>query len=246
MYRLLSLSCCCFFLFACGDASVAVDGITDTAATSSVLANHRSCLNDFTGDLCDLLQLEDVAPFFPGTPEKKGYKSTERGMLSSCGFSYESPTETQVVDAGNGRTMTMPAEYSVAIFSFKASKSDDPLARFRSTYKTMSPEEIAATRKSMEDGLKAKLDAGEIDQETYDAARKFDSVIGKATYENVPGIGTAAVWGGLPTKGTPGAGDLYVLDGDYTFSVSATMGETRADSKPVAVAVAKAVLARCE
>lgn len=244
MYRLLSLSCCCFFLFACGDTSVTADGTT-AAVTTSAPANHRSCLNDFTGDLCDLLQLEDVADLFPGTPERKAYKSTERKSTSSCGLSFESPTETRVMDLGTMK-MTVPVDYSVAILSFKASKSDDPLARFRSTYKTLTPEEIAATRKKMEEGLKAKFDAGEIDQETYDAARKFDSVIGKATYENVPGIGTAAVWGGYPTKGTPAAGDLYVLDGDYTFSVNATMGENRADSKAAAIAVAKAVLARCE
>lgn len=243
MYKMLFLSCLSLALFACG-GEPAPGGGTTLAASTSAPENHRSCLHDFTGDLCDLLDPAVAAPFFPGTPERKGYKSGERGMLSSCGLSYESPTETQTLEVGT-TTMTVPVSYTVSINSFEPSEAKDPLARFRSSYKTLTAEEAADVRRKMDEGLKAKRDAGEIDQETYENAKGFSGVVGKATYEDVPGVGTAAAWGGVVMKQAPNAANLYVLDGDYTFSVAADMGSPE-QSKAAAIAVAKSILARCD
>jgi len=243
MHKLLSLFTLSLIFFACGGEPATTDGTTMEASTSTP-KNHRSCLHDFTGDLCDLLDPAVVEPFFPGAPEKKSYKSTERSSLSSCGLSYESPTETQVLEAGTLK-MTVPVSYTVTINSFRASKAKDPLARFRSTYKTLTAEEAADVRKKMDEGLQAKLDAGEIDQETFENAKGFGGLVGKATYEEVPGLGTAAAWGGVVMKQAPHAADLYVLDGDYTFTVAADMG-SREKSKSAAIAVAKSILARCD
>lgn len=141
--------------------------------------------------------------------------------------------------------MTVPVSYSVRALYFKPQTGKDPLATFRRTYKTLTAEELAELRANMEKGLKAKLDAGEIDQETYDLAQEFGGVAGKAVYEDVPGIGTAAAWGGIPVPATPAAAELQVLDGDFSFYVSADMG-TREKSKATAIAVAKSILARCD
>lgn len=243
MYKLLSLTFLSLVLLACGDSPAGTEGAV-LEASAPAQKNNRSCLHDFTGDLCDLLDPAVVEPFFPGTPEKKGYKSTERGTLSSCGFTYESPTETQTLEVGTMK-MTVPVSYGLSINSFSASKAEDPLARFRSSYKTLTAEESADVREKMNEGLKAKLDAGEIDQETYENAKGFGGVVGKAIYEDVPGLGTAAAWGGVPMKQTPHASNLYVLDGDYTFSVAADMGSLE-KSKAAAIVVAKSILARCE
>ena len=245
MYRLLSLTLLSPLFFACGgDSAPVAEGTTLAASAEAPAKNQRSCLNDFDGDLCDLLDYAAVAEFFPGKAEKGGYRSTERGMLSSCQFSYESPTETRKLDVG-AMKMDVPVNYSLALGSFKASKAKDPLAHFRSSYKTLTAEEAASFKAEMDKGLKAKLDAGEINQETYEAAKGFGGLAGKAVYEDIPGVGTAAAWGGVPMKQAPSAADLYVLHGNFTFSISADMG-TMENSKAAAIALAKAVLARCE
>lgn len=255
MRLLFALITCCTLLFTCGDdaattttGNAELDGaIANAEKESGYVSSGTSCLGKEGQSLCNFLDAALIEKYLPTGAESKGYKDTERSMLSGCSIAMEHPTKTTNIKAGT-ISMNVPAEYRISLYGINSYDSPGKATtRFRGEFKTLTPEQIASTREKMEAGIQAKIDAGELTQEQGEMAKGFGKAVGKSVWEPVQGVGDLAVWGNaLPEKESPTSGTLAVLHGDTKFSLDVDLLESKAESREAAIALAKSIIARCD
>ncbi|TXF91479.1 hypothetical protein FUA23_01935 [Neolewinella aurantiaca] len=250
----LSLS---FLLSACGSEASADLSVTGNASIDKALAEAETqlgttssgsfCLGQEGTSVCDFLDKGLIAGYLPEGAEEKGYKETDRSMLSSCGYSIEHPTKTISLKVAKS-VMKVPATYLISLAGISSyDTAEKARSRFLNTYKTFTPEEAADLRKKMEEGIDAKVAKGEITAEQGEMSKGFGGIVGKARWEPVSGVGDLAVWGNsLPDKEPETKGSLAVLRGDTYFTIDVDLLESRAHSKEAALEIARAVLAKCD
>lgn len=249
MYRIvLLLSLLLALLNACGESSSATVASTDTPSADVAAASSDydlSCMLEEGRSICDFLDPEVVFQFLPREAEQTKYRDLKRGSMASCGYAY--PTGKNYTVRVVGQNITAGHDMSIGIFGVKQSRSSDPLAGFKATYRSMGEEEVAAKKKQMQDDIQKKIDAGELDKTAGELAGGFTNQIRTTKYEPVEGLGTAATWDiSEDERKVPTIGTLYVLAGDVIFGITADMTTSKEDSKQAAIAVARAVLASCD
>jgi len=257
MRILIALFTSCFLFTACGgDAASSSTSVTGNAELDGAIAQAEkelgytssgtSCLSKEGKSLCNFIDPALIKKYLPEGGELKGYKDTERSMLSGCQISIEHPTKTMDIKAGT-INMTVPAEYRISLYGINSYESaEKAVRRFRGEFKTFTPEEIAETRKRMEEGIQAKIDAGELTEEQGEMSKGFGKMVGKSVWEPVKGVGDLAVWGNvMPEKESPTQGTLGVLHGDTKFSLEVDLLESKEASRAAAIELAKAIIAAC-
>lgn len=259
MRILIALLTSCFLFTACGGdaATTSSASVTGNADLDGAIAQAEkelgytssgtSCLGKEGKSLCDFIDPALIEKYLPAGGEPKGYKDTERSMLSGCAISIEHPTKKVDIKIGT-MNMTAPAEYRISLHGINSYENAEKAARrFQGEFKTFTPEEIAETRKRMEEGIQAKVDAGELTEEQGKMSKGFGKMVGKSVWEPVQGVGDLAVWGNvLPEKESPTSGTLAVLHGDTKFSLEVDILESKAASREAAIALAKSIIAQCD
>lgn len=259
MRILIALITCCYLFTACGgDAATSpsssvtgnaeIDGaIAEAEEQLGYTSSGTSCLGKEGASLCDFIDPALIKKYLPAGGELKGYKDTERSMLSGCAISVEHPTKKVELKVGT-LNMTTPAEYRISLHGISSYESaEKAVNRFRGEFKTFTAEEIAETRKRMDEGIQAKIDAGEITAEQGEMSKGFGKMVGKSVWKPVQGVGDLAVWGNaLPDKEPPTMGTLAVLHGDTKFSLDVDLLDSKEASREAAIALAKAIIAQCD
>ena len=150
---------------------------------------------------------------------------------------------------GSFQGMELPLMNSISLYSMEVIKAEDPLENFKTTYKILTDEEREKLMIQLREGLKAKLDAGEITEEQYDMSQGFTGVFAKLNYQNIDEkVGDIAIWDATRTKISPvSMGALVVQYGKVRFRINVDVGgENDEASKALAIKVAQSIIASCD
>ena len=121
--------------------------------------------------------------------------------------------------------------------------ADDPVARFERKWSTPTD----ADRELLARKVDERLEEARRDGELSDSGAELGKGVGQSfsrapiQYQAVPGVGTAARWGGLGSER-----ELRVLDGDAEFAVTVDVADDEATNRELAIALARDLLARCD
>ena len=228
---------------ACGaDSSSTPDPVEAAVGAIGVTSESgggRSCLGDYSDDLCKLLGEEMVRSHFPEMPEDAEQESRNKGF-NMCMYSWPGPRMGSQEVAG--RVIEYGLDDRVAMQWLRVLDVDDPLARFRNSYRAMTPEEKAEMAGRFRQGMAEKVEKGEITEQGAEIGEGLGAgLIDGLTFEAVAGVGTAAAWGGTGDQPS-----LKVLDGDTEFEIVVDVYEEEDRNRQAAIEIAAQVLETCD
>jgi len=198
-----------------------------------------SCLGEYADKLCELLTEEMVRSQFPEMPEDVEPESRTSGF-NMCRYAWPGPR------MGSREIGGMVVEYElkdvVEIKFLKVLRRDDPLATFRNSYHTLTPEEKKRAAEAFREGMDKKVKDEELSKEGGEIGEAMGTgLLDNLRYESVDGVGTAAAWGG-----SGGQLSLQVLHRDTKFEVLVDVYEEETRNREAAVALALQVVAVCD
>ncbi len=130
------------------------------------------------------------------------------------------------------RTIEAPRKDLVTISGFETME----ITRFKEVYRTLSAEEKEKAKEELNKELEKR--------EASDATKKLSDDVGGdlikgQVYEDVPGVGTTALW-------HAGHGQLLVLSGTSKFVIFVDVYDDVEENKNKSIALAKAVIDGCQ
>lgn len=193
--------------------------------SSDCLAGHFAAIDGlFTLDLV----VSEIN--LPKDKAKTKYSKPGKNMnYHSLTYSWEGSRKRQM-QVGE-RTVEVPRLDVVTISGFETMEP----AQFKKVYRTLSAEEKENAKKAIDEELE-KQKASEATKELSDEVGS-DLIAGQV-YEEVPGVGTTALWHAAH-------GQLLVLSGTSKFVISVDVYDDVNENKDKSIALAKALIKAC-
>jgi hypothetical protein len=161
---------------------------------STPVEGASSCLAGYSERLCELLPQDAVRGQVPEMAESPEV-NTGTKSFKLCGYSWTGPRQ------GKRKIRQMEFEYSiddqVAIQWLRVLGAKDSPAYFRNAYRTMTPEEKERAAQALREAMDKKVEAGELSKDGAKIGKGLTGgMLSSLKSEEVPGLGTAAAWGG--------------------------------------------------
>jgi hypothetical protein len=198
-----------------------------------------SCLDSYSDKICDLLTEEMVRSRVSDMPAEVKQRAQTSGF-TMCSYSWPGPRTGSREIAG--QVIEYSIKDTVAIKWLRVLKTDDPLGRFKNSYRAMTPEEKAKAMEALRKATDKKVQDGELSEDGAKIGDDLGSgLLSTLRFEVVEGVGTAAAWGGTGENSS-----LKVLDRDTEFEVVVDVYEDEARNREIAINVAKTIVAVCD
>ena len=215
-------------LAACGGGS---------AGTASAAAN---CIADAAEAPCQLLDEATLRAALPGLPDTVNQEQATLGRQLECRYSWSGGRQ-QSVQIG-AMSMEVETDDQVTLSNIRPLEVDDPVQTFRFSHRTPDAEQQAQMNAMARERADEALKDKQLSDGAAEAVRSAaGSMASKIQWESIEGLGDAAAWGGLGRFKL-----LEVLVGNTTFSIDAQVANAETDRRDAAVAVARAIVARCD
>jgi len=238
-------------LIGCGDKSNSEEAESDSKkspSNNSVTILNNTCLHQFYGEPGKMIKEQDVVDIcgLKDIDYEREEKLLKKKMkkYSMVSFSWDSD-RTRVIDIGDN-SMTVPVDNSIVYGGARelSFNNGNPKESFKKIYKTLTKEERDNARKAMQaqvDKQKKKADPNyESTSETAIESTQglLSKTMDKIKYTEVNGVGDLATWESNDRT-------LFVLVGNWQFTVSIDLSNDEEDNKNKAIALAKKILEQC-
>ncbi len=216
-----------------------------TAVSNSTTVSDGKCLEENINFPSKLLTKQMVLKLVDTEGkelEVNGSDNNKRTEWNSRDFNWDTGRK------GNFQGMELPLMNSISLYSMEIVKADNLIENFNSAYKILTDEERKKLMEQLREGLKAKLDAGEITEEQYNMSQGFTGVFAKLNYQKIDEkVGDIAIWDATRTKLNPvSMGALIVQYGKVRFKLNVDVGGKNDEaSKALAIKVAQSIIANC-
>jgi hypothetical protein len=218
-------------MISCGSAETAKTKSADKE-TILIAENASDCLSSHFAAIDGLFTLDLVVSEInlPKDKAKTKYSKPGKNMnYHSLTYSWEGSRKRQM-QVGD-RTMEVPRLDVVTISGFETMD----IAQFKKVYRTLSAEEKENAKKAIDEELE-KQKASETTKNLSDGVGS-DLIAGQV-YEEVPGVGTTALW-------HPAHGQLLVLSGTSKFVIFVDVYDDLNENRAISIALAKALIKAC-
>jgi hypothetical protein len=209
-----------------------------SANQADVTTGGKSCLLEYTEKLTDLLTENMIRKHIPGMPvDVELYAGTKTLKMSS----YTWPSTRKASREIAGQVIEYNIANEVTLKWLRPIKGDDPLARFKRMYRTLTPEEEKKIAAEFNKAMDEQAEAKKLTEDGTKMGKDLAAGLMKGLrFENVHGVGTAAAWGG-----TAGQYGLRVLDRDTEFELVVNVSADEARNRELSIALAKDILDMC-
>lgn len=215
-------------LAACGGGS---------AGPVSAAAN---CIADAVDAPCQLLDEATLRAALSGLPDTVNQEQASLGRQLECRYSWSGGRQ-QSIQIG-AMTMDVDTDDQVTLSNIRPQEVDDPVQTFRFSHRTPDAEQQARMNAIARERADEELKDKQLSDGAAEAVRSAaGSIASRIEWEAIEGLGDAAAWGGVGRFKL-----LDVLVGNTTFSIDAQVANAETDRRDAAVAVARAIVARCD
>jgi murein L,D-transpeptidase YcbB/YkuD len=200
---------------------------------SNILNEAGIKAEDFKGKLDELLTLE-MAAQVTGLPAGEAEKET---TFITVSYQWESD-RTTTVEITKGNKMTVPASNSIELSWVK----NTTLEEFKRQNRNPTAEELAKREVAIDNKLKELEADGKATNDQSSAASGIaKSAMASAMFEDVPNLGTHAVFVNLVFMGMP-MRDLTVFYRGIQFTLSTDLSDDAAYNDKKAIETAKLII----
>lgn len=205
----------------------------------------QNCLVTYQDKYDQLLPLEAIKKHFSGdmSKAKKEYRVNKNPKYRNHDtYSYNWPSDRTREMEMLGRKMTVPMSNRIGLTwvgddMFKIAKKKSDVESFRHFYRNLTQKELDEAFGQAEKQVQNKPNATKEQKEA--AVGMAKDMAATAKFENVAGVGEAAVW-------KLNDNELIVLFKGFTFQVIADVSKDKATNLGLAKKLVAEVLAKCK